>query len=152
MKEYTMVYINILLYICKEFNLKNTKNKDMKIKRIIYWAVTGLLSAMLIMSSGMYIYQNEMIQQLFTGFGYPTYLIYPLVVLKISAVIVLLTQKNSKIKEWAYAGLFFEFVLAFFAHIMVGDGEQIAVIMALILLMVSYVYNKKINNLQLESV
>ena len=54
----------------------------MKTKKIIYWTVTGLLSAMLIMSSGMYIFQNEMIQQLFSAFGYPTYLIYPLVVVK----------------------------------------------------------------------
>ena len=123
----------------------------MKTKKIIYWGVTGLLSAMLLMSAGMYIFQNEMIQQLFTGFGYPTYLIYPLAMLKISAVIVLLTQKESRIKELAYAGLFFEFVLAFFAHIMVGDGEQMAAMLAIILLVVSYVYNNKINNLQLES-
>ena len=117
----------------------------MKTKRIIYWAATGLLSAMLLMSSGMYIFNNEMIQQMFTSFGYPTYLIYPLVVLKISAVVVLLTQKTSKIKEWAYAGLFFDFVLAFFAHVMVGDGEQIGAIIAIILLTVSYIYNTKIN-------
>jgi len=123
----------------------------MKTKKIIYWTVTGLLSAMLIMSSGMYIFQNEMIQQLFSGFGYPTYLIYPLAVVKISAVIVLLTQRNSKIKEWAYAGLFFEFILAFFAHIMVGDGEQMGAVMAIILVTISYVYNKKINDLQLEA-
>lgn len=123
----------------------------MKTKKIIYWGATGLLSAMLLMSAGMYIFQNEMIQQLFMEFGYPTYLIYPLVVLKISAVIALLTQKETRIKELAYAGLFFEFILAFFAHIMVGDGEQMAAILAIILLMVSYVYNKKINNLQLES-
>jgi hypothetical protein len=117
----------------------------MKTKKIIYWIATGLLSAMLLMSSGMYIFNNEMIQQLFTSFGYPTYLIYPLVVLKISAVVVLLTQKNSKIKEWAYAGLFFDFVLAFFAHVMVGDGEQFGAILAIILLMVSYIFNDKIN-------
>ena len=123
----------------------------MKTKKIIYWGVTGLLSAMLLMSAGMYIFQNEMIQQLFTGFGYPTYLIYPLAMLKISAVIVLLTQKESRIKELAYAGLFFEFVLAFFAHIMVGDGEQMAAMLAIILLVVSYVYNNRINKLQLES-
>jgi hypothetical protein len=123
----------------------------MKTKNIIYWVVTGLLSALLLMSAGMYIFQNEMIQQLFVGFGYPIYLIYPLAVLKISAVVVLLTQKESRIKELAYAGLFFDFVLAFFAHIMVGDGEQMAAILAIILLLVSYVYNKKINNLQLES-
>jgi len=91
-----------------------------------------------------------MIQQLFTGFGYPTYLIYPLAGLKISAVIVLLTQKNSRIKEWAYAGLFFDFVLAFFAHITAGDGEQMGALMAIILLVVSYAYNKKINNLKVE--
>ncbi len=123
----------------------------MKTKKIIYWVVTGLLSALLLMSAGMYIFQNEMIQQLFVGFGYPTYLIYPLAVLKISAIIVLLTQKESRIKELAYAGLFFDFVLAFFAHIMVGDGEQMAAILAIILLLVSYVYNKKINNLVIES-
>jgi len=122
----------------------------MKTKKIFYWASTGLLSALLLMSSGMYIFQNEMIQQLFTGFGYPTYLIYPLAGLKISAVIVLLTQKNSRIKEWAYAGLFFDFVLAFFAHITAGDGEQMGALMAIILLVVSYAYNKKINNLQVE--
>ena len=122
----------------------------MKIKRIIYWAATGLLSAILLMSSGMYIFNNEMIQQMFTGFGYPTYLIYPLVVLKISAVVVLLTQKQSKIKEWAYAGLFFDFVLAFFAHVMVGDGEQIGAVIAIILLIVSYIYNNKINLKQIN--
>lgn len=132
-------------------NLITLNKKHMKTKKIIYWTVTGLLSAMLIMSSGMYIFQNEMIQQLFSGFGYPTYLIYPLAVVKISAVIVLLTQRNSKIKEWAYAGLFFEFILAFFAHIMVGDGEQMGAVMAIILVTISYVYNKKINDLQLEA-
>ena len=97
------------------------------------------------MSSGVYIFNNEMIQQMFTAFGYPTYLIYPMAVLKISAVVVLLTQKNSKIKEWAYAGLLFDFVLAFFAHVMIVDGEQMGAILAIILLMVSYIFNNKVN-------
>ena len=123
----------------------------MKTNKIIYWTATGLLSALLLMSSGMYIFQNDMIQQLFISFGYPTYLIYPLAIAKISAVIVLLTQKSSKIKEWAYAGLFFDFLLAFFAHIMVKDGEQIGAIIAIVLLVTSYIYNNKINNIQLET-
>ena len=67
----------------------------MKINKIIYWVATGLLSAMLLMSSGMYIFENADIRLLFESFGYPTYLIYPLVVAKVSAVIVLLTQKRS---------------------------------------------------------
>ena len=97
-------------------------------------------------------FRKRLIQQLFTGFGYPTYLIYPLAILKISAVIVLLTQKNSKIKEWAYAGLFFDFVLAFFAHITVGDGDQMGALLAIILLVVSYVYNEKISKSKIETI
>ncbi len=116
----------------------------MKVSKIVYWGSTGLLSALLIMSSGMYIFNNAAIHQAYQGFGYPTYLIYPLVVVKLSAVIVLLTQKNSLLKEWVYAGLFFEFVLAFFAHVMIGDGEQMGAIIATVFLILSYLYGKKI--------
>jgi len=123
----------------------------MKTNKIIYWTTTGLLSALLLMSSGMYIFQNEMIQQLFTSFGYPTYLIYPLAIAKITAVIVLLSQKSSNIKEWVYAALFFDFLLAFFAHVMVKDGEQIGAIIAIVLLITSYIYNNKNNSKQLET-
>lgn len=116
----------------------------MKTTRIIYWSSTILLSAMLLMSSGMYLFKNNMIQQAFESFGYPTYLIYPLVIAKVSAVVVLLTQKKSLLKEWAYAGLFFEFILAFFAHVMINDGEQIGAIIAILLLIISYTSGKKL--------
>lgn len=116
----------------------------MKTNKIIFWIATGLLSALLLFSSGMYIFNNEMVQGVFISLGYPTYLIYPLVIAKISAIIVLLTQTNFKIKEWAYAGLFFELILAFFAHFMVADGEHMAALISLILLVISYIFNTKI--------
>jgi len=115
----------------------------MKTNKIIYWTATGLLSVILLMSAGMYVFKNEMIQQAFTSFGYPTYLIYPLVFLKLAAVIVLLTQKQNFIKYLAYAGLFFEIILAFFAHIMINDGGQMTAIIAMVLLITSYIYNQK---------
>jgi FtsH-binding integral membrane protein len=118
----------------------------MKIKKIVYWVATGLLSVLLLMSSGMYIFQNGMIQQAYQSLGYPTYLIYPLVVAKLTAVVVLLSQKKSILKEWAYAGLFFEFVLAFFAHVMANDGEQMGAVVAMVLLVISYIFGKKIFN------
>ncbi|MCF6224399.1 MAG: DoxX family protein [Flavobacteriaceae bacterium] len=122
----------------------------MKTNKIIYWSTTGLLSGLLLMSAWMYIFKNEMISQVFTSFGYPTYLIYPLVVLKIAAVIVLLTQKQNFIKYLAYAGLFFEFILAFFAHIMVKDGEQITAVIAMLLLVSSYIYSSKVFNFKVK--
>ena len=116
----------------------------MKKNKIIYWSTTSLLSVILLLSAGMYIFKNEMIKQVFTSFGYPTYLIYPLVFLKIAAVIVLLTQKRSFLKNLVYAGLFFELILAFFAHIMVKDGEQLTALIAFAFLIASYVYSKKL--------
>ncbi|MFD1294606.1 DoxX family protein [Lutibacter holmesii] len=116
----------------------------MKTNKIIYWAATGLLSALLLMSAGMYVFNNEAVQGMFTSFGYPTYIIYPLAVLKVAAVVVLITQGQSKIKEWAYSALFFEFILAFFAHIMINDGEQTGAVIAMVLLLVSYFFGKKL--------
>lgn len=118
----------------------------MKKIKIGYWVSTGLLSLMLLMSSGMYVFNNEAIQGMFEGFGYPTYLIYPLVVAKVSAVVVLLSHKQSRLKEWAYAALFFEFILAFFAHVMISDGEQMGAIIAMTLLLISYFTGKKLFN------
>jgi len=116
----------------------------MKTYKITYWSATGLLSLMLIMSSGMYVFNNESIQETFIALGYPSYLIYPLVVAKLTAVAILLSQKGSIIKEWVYAALFFEFVLAFFAHVMTGDGDQFGAVIAITLLLVSYFSGKKL--------
>lgn len=116
----------------------------MKKHKITYWISTGFLSALLLMSSGMYIFNHEEIVKAFESFGYPTYLIYPLAFAKVTGVIVLLSQKRSTIKEWAYSALFFELVLAFFAHYMISDGEQVGAVIAMILLMISYVSGNKI--------
>lgn len=116
----------------------------MKKFKITYWTSTGLLSAMLLMSATMYVVGYEEIVQVFESFGYPSYIIYPLAIAKVSAVVVLLTQKVSKIKEWAYSALFFELILAFFAHYMISDGEQIGAVMAMTLLVISYITGNKI--------
>ncbi len=116
----------------------------MKVNRIIYWSSTGLLSAILLMSAGMYVFNNEMVSQMFSRFGYPTYIIYPLAVAKVAAVIVLVTQKQATLKEWAYSALFFELIFAFFfIHVMIGDGEQMGAIIAMALLITSYIFGKR---------
>ncbi|WP_299523184.1 DoxX family protein [uncultured Lutibacter sp.] len=115
----------------------------MKTNKIIYWISTGLLSALLLMSAVMYVFNHSEITGMFTSFGYPTYIIYPLAVAKVSAVVVLLTQKQSKIKEWAYSALFFEFILAFFAHYMISDGDHMGAIIAITLLVISYIFGRK---------
>ena len=104
----------------------------MKKNKVIYWISTGLLTALMIMSVGMYVFNNAEISQAFEHLGYPTYIIYPLAFVKILGLIAIWTDKSKTIKEWAYAGFFFDFVLAFFAHFMVGDGEFAPAIIAIL--------------------
>ena len=114
------------------------KNKTMNKQKITYLVSTGLMSALMLMSAGMYIFNNEAIQGAFTSLGYPTYLIYPLAIAKILGILAIWVNKSKALKEWAYAGFFFDFVLALTAHLAIDDGEFGAAAVALILLVISY--------------
>jgi hypothetical protein len=118
----------------------------MKTQKIIYYIVTGLFSLLMLFSAGMYIFKNADITQAFTNFGYPTYIIYPLAIAKLFGLIAIWQTKSTVLREWAYAGFFFNITLAFFAHYMIGDGEQGAAIAAMVLVLGSYYFEKKINN------
>ena len=115
----------------------------MKAQRIAYWVTLSLLTALLLFSVSNYFFRNEMIRQFFTNFGYPTYLVYPLAVAKLLGLVALWANLKT-LKEWAYAGFFFNFVLAFFAHQQIGDGDQGGAIVALVLLLATYFLGKKV--------
>ncbi|MCH2031966.1 MAG: DoxX family protein [Tenacibaculum sp.] len=117
----------------------------MKKNKIIYYVSTGLLTLLMLFSVSMYLFNHEMIVKAFEGMGYPTYLIYPLATAKVLGIIALWFVKNKSIKEWAYAGFFFNTLLAFFAHIMIGDGEQMGAVIGFVLVITSYFFSKKIN-------
>ena len=118
----------------------------MKMNKIIFYISTGLLTALILFSVSMYFFSYEDIAPMFTKFGYPTYIIYPYAIAKLFGLVALWIPSFKIIKEWAYSGFFFAFILAFFAHYMIGDGEQGAAVVALVLLITSYITNKKITN------
>ncbi len=113
------------------------KNKN----KITYLVSTGLLTALMLFSAGMYFFNYEMVSQTFTKLGFPTYIIYPLAIAKILGLVAIWTRKSPLLKEWAYAGFFFDFVLAFAAHISINDGEYIPALVAIVLLILSRVYD-----------
>ena len=77
-----------------------------KRNKIIYWIATGLISVMMLMSAGMYIFDHNTVSEVFTTLGYPTYIIYPLAIAKILGIIVILVNKWDFLKGLAYAGFF----------------------------------------------
>lgn len=111
---------------------------------IIYRVATGLLSLIMLGGAGMYFMDYEMVSETFTKLGFPTYIIYPLAIAKILGIIAIWTKKSNTLKEWAYAGFLFDFILASSAHLNIQDGEHLPAMVAAVLLLVSYFYDQKL--------
>ena len=69
--------------------------------KVIYWIATGLLSAFMLMNALMYVFQNQMVSDMFISLGYPTYIIYLLAVAKVLGIAAILTRRSMLLKEWA---------------------------------------------------
>jgi hypothetical protein len=115
----------------------------MSTEKVIYYAATALLSIILLFSAGMYIFNHATIVNNFQSLGYPIYIIYPLAAAKILGLFAIWSNYSKTLKEWAYAGFFFNFILALSAHINAGDGGYLFAAMALVLLAFSYVFYKR---------
>jgi len=118
----------------------------MRIKQIVYWVSTALLCGIFLYSAFMYITNTEMIKSFFESFNYPTYIVIPLAILKISGVVMLLWRPNKWLTEWAYAGFFFDLVLAMAAHYYAGDGIVCFSFYGLIAIFPSYFLGKYIRD------
>ncbi|MEO1518925.1 MAG: DoxX family protein [Bacteroidota bacterium] len=116
----------------------------MKKNQIIYWTATGIMSFMFIAGGLMYFFQYEHPHGHFINLGFPVWLIYPLAVLKILGVVAILTKKSSFLKELAYAGFLYDVLLAFVAHIMIGDEEYLPALVAMIVISISWIYDRKV--------
>ena len=114
---------------------------DKKIKWV-YWISTGLFSFIIAGSIFLYITQYEKFSAGFLKLGYPSYLVYPLIVVKALGLIAIWTRKVDWLKEWAYAGFFFNLVLSLSAHFSLGTGNHLNALLALVFMLVSYVSQK----------
>lgn len=115
-----------------------------KRNKIIYWVATVLLFGLVGASAFGYIFNFDAVAPIFTSLQYPTFVIIPLAIAKLLAIIAIATKKSQWLKEWAYAGLFFDFALAFQAHIVADDHDWLGAVIATVLLAVSYIYDKKV--------
>lgn len=92
------------------------------VSRIIYWLATAVMCGVFAFSAQMYLRNPEMVAGFFKMFNYPEYLVYPLAIAKILGIVAILSNKSKMLSEWAYAGFFFDAVLAFVAHYVAHDG------------------------------
>ena len=121
----------------------------MKKNNIAYWIITGIFAAYMLFTAIPNVMVNEDSVNLITGFlGYPKYFIPFIGIAKIVGSIAILVPSFKKIKEWAYAGLFFDLVSATYSIIAVGqlNWQIIFMILPIIVLFISYfLWHKKIS-------
>jgi DoxX-like family len=113
----------------------------------LYWIFTILFSALMLFSSWSSIMVNEDAIKIIHGMlGYPQYFIPFTGWAKLMGVLVILIPGFGRIKEWAYAGLFFDLVAAVYSGIAVSKTFDPAMLTLLIWLVpgiLSYVYYHK---------
>ena len=123
---------------------------------ILYWVFTIIFAALMLFSAYGSILVNEEAKKLIHDYlGYPMYFIPFTGYAKLVGAIVILIPGLKKIKEWAYAGLFFDLLGAVYSSIAVAKTVDPMMLFMLIWFVpgiLSYIFwNKKMKlNLQAQ--
>ena len=126
----------------------------MKKTNIFYWIFTGLFGFLMFFSAIPDILSSPVaIEGMHKGLGYPVYFVPFIGVAKTLGVIAILVPGFPRVKEWAYAGLFFDLIGATFSIIAVGNIRGVGfMVLPLALAVTSYLFYTKRRKLQQQRV
>ena len=108
-------------------------------RKVTYW-VTTAIAALMLLGSLSYLTGSEQVVQGFAKAGYPQHLRMVLGIAKPLAAIVLLLPGFALLKEWAYAGATFAWVMASISAYVSGEGAQIWSLPLILLLLLGVSY------------
>src|SRR5262245_11769347 len=94
------------------------------IRTITYWTFTVLLVFELAAGSLWNLLQIEWVRIQLNHLGYPLYFAYILGMWLVGAAAVIIAPGFLRLKEWAYAGAFFQFSGAVASHLLAGDDAR----------------------------
>lgn len=117
-----------------------------KTSKTLYYAGVILISLWFGTSGFCELTKNPLVWDITLQLGYPSHFIYILGIAKLSGVIVLLLpDRLLRLKEWVFAGIFFDILFAFFSKIAVlGFPATVDAIIAFIIISVTYVQYRRL--------
>jgi len=113
----------------------------MKKVNIAYWIITVIIAGMMIFSGVVNALEMaDSVKMMTHDLGYPEYIIRFLGVAKILGGITILVPKFPRLKEWAYAGLFFDLLGATYSLACIGAtvANLLPMLAFILLLFASY--------------
>jgi len=118
-----------------------------KTAKIIYWIATGLVALVYLGGGIFYISAHQMVAGMYENLlHYPSYIIWPLAILKLVAAVVILWRPSTFLSDFAYAAMFWHLLLAASAHISVGDPGWPPAAVSWVLLIVSFVLQNRVRS------
>jgi hypothetical protein len=125
----------------------------MKKTNIFYWVFTGLFALLMLSSAIPDIISHPMaIQGMHVELGYPLFFVPFIGVAKVLGVVAILVPGFPRLKEWAYAGLFFDLIGATYSILAIGKPDWLFMVLPLALATASYVFYQRRKKLQLAGV
>ncbi|MDQ0874368.1 putative membrane protein [Paenibacillus sp. V4I3] len=123
----------------------------MKNIKIINWILVGIVALYFLITAFSDLSHTSQVVEIVTKLGYPEYFLNILGIAKALGIIALLVPKFNRLKEWAYAGFTFDAISAIWSNIASGyPSESIAAVVAIVLLMASYIVFRKLNEIRKE--
>jgi len=117
-----------------------------KTTKTIYRIGTALTSLWFGTSGFCELTTNKLVWDITLKLGYPPHFIYTLGIAKVLGIIVLLIPgKLLRLKEWVFAGIFFDIIFAFASKLNVlGLASTMDAVIAFIMVSVTYIMFRKV--------
>ncbi len=106
----------------------------MNTRNVAYWAVTGLVAAAFAMGGAMDLAHGPQVMEGMTKLGYPLYFATILGTWKVLGALAIVLPRFPRLKEWAYAGMFFDLTGAAISHLAVHETNKVAAPLVLLAL------------------
>ena len=94
----------------------------MDAKKVGYWIATAVVALAMIAGGAADFMLIDPVKETMDHLGYPQYFAQIIGFWKVFGGIAILAPGFRRVKEWAYAGIFFDLTGAFVSHLAVGDG------------------------------
>jgi hypothetical protein len=109
-------------------------------RKIGYWAATGLIGFAFVFGGVLDVMRGPDVVAGLGHLGYPAYFAVILGIWKLLGALAIVVPGFARVKEWAYAGMFFDLTGAAISHAVTGDpvGNVITPLVMLAILIASY--------------
>jgi len=111
----------------------------MKALKIVYWVSTLFFAGLFLITGTRYLLHSAFFVKRTLGLHYPLYLLDIIGVAKILGAVSLATPKFKRLKEWAYAGFYIDFIGALWSHFVVEGVFYYLLLVPIAILTVSYI-------------